>query len=321
MDRLTLERRPVWLYLVAIGLGLGLGSAWPGAAAALSKALWPVLGALLYVTFVQIPLWHLPDALRDGRFMVAVLTGNFLVVPILVGLVLPWLPADPALRLGVALVLLVPYTDWFITFTQLGGGNAARAIAVTPLNLLLQLALLPVYLWLMVGHELEGVLALTNLWPAILLVGLPLALAALTERWIEAAPARARLRDGLAWLTVPLLALVVLLIAAGNPQTVNEAGPLWLPAVGVFVAYVFVAALSALALARLFGLAFDAGRTVAFSLGTRNSFVVLPFALALPEGWALAVVVIVLQTLVELLGMVLYLWWVPRLFPSARPLR
>lgn len=57
-----------------------------------------------------------------------------------------WLPDDPALRLGVRLALLVPCTDWFITFTQLGRGNTSRAIAVTPLNLLLQLLLLPVYL-------------------------------------------------------------------------------------------------------------------------------------------------------------------------------
>jgi ACR3 family arsenite efflux pump ArsB len=53
------------------------------------------------------------------------------------------------------------------------------------------------------------------------------------------------------------------------------------------------------------------GRTLAFSLGTRNSFVVLPFALALPPGWE-AAVLIVLQSLVELLGMVLCLWALPR---------
>jgi ACR3 family arsenite transporter len=56
----------------------------------------------------------------------------------------------------------------------------------------------------------------------------------------------------------------------------------------------------------------DAGRTLAFSLGTRNSFVVLPFALALPAGWETTVVVIVFQSLVELFGMVFYLWWLPR---------
>ena len=53
-------------------------------------------------------------------------------------------------------VLLVPCPDWFITFSQLGAGNVPRAIAVTPVNLLLQLLLLPVYLWLMLGADLSA---------------------------------------------------------------------------------------------------------------------------------------------------------------------
>jgi ACR3 family arsenite efflux pump ArsB len=60
------------------------------------------------------------------------------------------------------------------------------------------------------------------------------------------------------------------------------------------------------------------GRTLAFSLGTRNSFVVLPFALSLSAGWEAAAVVIVLQSLVELFGMLAYLAWVPRLFAGQR---
>jgi hypothetical protein len=55
--------------------------------------------------------------------------------------------------------------------------------------------------------------------------------------------------------------------------------------------------------------------------GTRNSFVVLPFALALPEAWEAAIVVIVLQSLVELWGMVAYLWAVPRILPRDGPRR
>jgi ACR3 family arsenite transporter len=43
-----------------------------------------------------------------------------------------------------------------------------------------------------------------------------------------------------------------------------------------------------------------------FSLGTRNSFVMLPLALSLPGAWSAAVVVIVFQSLVELFGMVPY---------------
>ena len=47
--------------------------------------------------------------------------------------------------------------------------------------------------------------------------------------------------------------------------------------------------------------------------GTLNALV-LPLALALPQGWSIAAVVVVTQSLVELLGMLVYLRWVPRLF-------
>jgi len=70
-------------------------------------------------------------------------------------------------------------------------------------------------------------------------------------------------------------------------------------------------------LAGLFRLPTESARTLAFSLGTRNSFVVLPVALALPPSWESAVVVVVFQSLVELFGMTAYLWTIPRvLFPG-----
>lgn len=82
--------------------------------------------------------------------------------------------------------------------------------------------------------------------------------------------------------------------------------------VPLFVFYLLLAALIAKGLSRLLRLPLDQGRTLAFSFGTRNSFVVLPFALALPADREVSAVVIVVQSLVELLGMVLYLVWVPR---------
>jgi hypothetical protein len=56
-------------------------------------------------------------------------------------------------------------------------------------------------------------------------------------------------------------------------------------------------------------------------VSTVLTVVVLPFALALPAGWENTVVVIRVQSLVELFGMFLYLVWIPRyLFvaPSSR---
>ena len=314
MDRLTLERRQVWIYLVAIVGGLVLGSAAPGIGPRFEVLLWPVLAALLYATFVQVPLLHVRDAFRDGRFVLAILLGNFVFIPLLVWLALQLLPDDPALQLGVLLVLLVPCTDWFITFAQLGRGNTAHAIAVTPLNLLLQLLLLPLYLWLMLpAADFSAALKTEDMLPAALvLVGFPLAAAALTERWVEARPERTVWRERLGWWPVPLLAVVVFLIAGAQVGTVLNAGPVLLTVLPVFVGFLLVLALLARSLAHWLRLPVDAGRTLAFSLGTRNSFVVLPFALALPAGWETTVVVVVFQSLVELFGMVVYLWWLPR---------
>ena len=48
-------------------------------------------------------------------------------------------------------------------------------------------------------------------------------------------------------------------------------------------------------------------------MGERRSSVVLPLALALPTAYAITPVVVVTQTLVELLGMVAYVHTIPRL--------
>jgi len=316
-SRLALERQQVWIYLVAIIAGLVFGSFQFELATLFEALLWPALGLLLYATFAQVPLLHLNDAFLDHRFIKAVLIGNFILLPLLVWGLVQFLPDHPALRLGVLLVLLLPCTDWFITFSQLGGGNVPRAISITPINLLLQLLLLPVYLWLMVGTELSAVLKLTDIWPVIVLVLTPLLLAAVSESWIEAQPKRSLWRDRLAWLPVPLLALVVFLIANTQVNVVIGALAFMPVVVPIFVIFLLLAALIAWILARWLRLPTDQGRTLAFSLGTRNSFIVLPFALALPVGWEVVAVIIVVQSLVELFGMVFYLWWIPgRLFSA-----
>jgi ACR3 family arsenite efflux pump ArsB len=315
IDRASLERHQVWVYLVAIALGLALGTAAPGLAPAFETALWPVLGLLLYTTFTQVPLTHLGEAMRDARFVTTVLGGNFLAVPLLVAALLPLVPVDPAVRLGVVLVLVVPCTDWFITFTHLARGDTARAIAVTPLLLLAQLLLLPAYAWLLVGGGVTAEVPLDHVATAFgALIILPLVGAWLTERRAE--------RDGgaliarLAWAPVPLLAVVVFLIAASQVGAVAEALPLLAKVTVAFVLFLAMTLALGVGLARAADLTGRAGRTLTFSLGTRNSFVVLPLALALPPAWHTSAIVIVVQSLVELFGMLVFLRLVPRLLPE-----
>lgn len=311
MNRAALERHQVWLYLLAIAFGLGLGTRWPVAAAALEALVWPTLALLLFATFLQVPLLQVRQALRDRRFAAAVVLGNFVLVPLLVWVLVEVFALSPSVRLGVLLVLLVPCTDWFITFCHLGRADVARALAVTPLNLVMQLALLPVYLGFMSDAGSRAVWSASALLPALLVVLAPLAAAVVVERFARSRPGVEWLRKTLAGWPVPLLALVVGFIAAAQVGAVKAAlAELWgvLP---LFALYLLLAALLGRVLSTVFQLPVGQGRTLAFSLSTRNSFLVLPLALSLPAGWELAAVVVVAQSLVELLGLVLLVRGIP----------
>ncbi|WP_150911491.1 arsenic resistance protein [Marinobacter halotolerans] len=314
----TLERYQVWLYLSGILAGMALGHSLPETTAYFEEMLWPVLGVLLYATFTQIPLTHLARAFRDKRFNAALVLGNFLVMPGIVWLLMFLAPADPAVRLGILLVLLVPCTDWFISFTHLGGGDGTRAIAASPILLILQIVLLPLYLWLFLDEAMVDANLAGHLLPVFFgLILTPLLLAWLTEKGAEKRPKVERLVSALGWLPVPALTLVVFLVAGSQIALVTESGGiLWLLLV-IFTLYLVAAALAGQLLSRIFDLPGARGRTLAYSFGTRNSFVVLPFAIALPDLWAPAVVVIVFQSLVELFGMTGYVKWLPRLIRAS----
>lgn len=320
MSQQKLERGQVWIYLAAILAGLAIGNNRPELSDLFETALWPLLALLLYSTFTQIPLAHLPQAIRDYRFMGAILIGNFIIMPLVVWGLLIFLPDIPAIRLGVLLVLLMPCTDWYMSFTHLAGGDTRRAIAATPVNLLVQLCMLPIYLWLFMGETFLELTITDRIIPAFtLLIIMPLLAAWLTRYMVhrnkkkKEHKTRQDLIEKVGWLPVPLLAIVVFLVAAAHVQTVVGALPILSLVPGIFAAFLVAAILVGMLLTRMFKLPATSGHALIFSLGTRNSFVVLPLALALSAQWQAATVVIVLQSLVELFGMVVYLWLIPRL--------
>ncbi|GAA0658878.1 hypothetical protein GCM10010193_07040 [Kitasatospora atroaurantiaca] len=86
-----------------------------------------------------------------------------------------------------------------------------------------------------------------------------------------------------------------------------------------YVIFLVVMAFAGKAVARLIRLDSGAGRAIVFTGATRNSLVVLPLALAPPGDLAVAAVVVVTRTLVEVLGMVTFVRLVPRLVPGDAP--
>ncbi|MDR2327833.1 MAG: arsenic resistance protein [Acidovorax sp.] len=324
MLRDRLEHHQVLIYFAAVVLGAALAWAVPGTQA-LEAAINPALALMLFVTFLQVPLAELGRALQQSsqwRFVGALLLANFVLLPLLAALLLQGLPGDTLLRLGVLLVLLAPCIDYVVTFSHLGKADAHLLLAATPVLLLAQMLLLPLYLNLLLGDAVGTLIASGASRQAFVqafthafvwLMALPLLLAALVQQWAKRSPAGERSAATLGLLPVPATALVLLLVVAAVLPQLGAAGDAALRVLPVYIAFAVVAPLLGWLAARLLCLPAAAGRAVAFSAGTRNSLVVLPLALAVPGAMPVLPAIIVTQTLVELVAELFYIRLLPRL--------
>ncbi|RDG34714.1 arsenic resistance protein [Streptomyces corynorhini] len=312
-----MEHHQVAIYLVAMAAGALLGRLAPAVGPGLEHAINPVLGALLFVTFLQVPAGELVRSLRDGRFLAAALVVNFVVVPLVVAAMFAFLPTDQAVRVGVLLVLLCPCVDYVIVFSGLAGGSNRRLLAATPLLLVAQMLLLPGFLYLFMGSGLADVVEVGPFLEAFLfLIVIPLGLAWGLQVWAARRPAGLKVSDAATTTMVPLMAMTLLAVVASQFPKLGDSFGDVAAVVPFYVLFLVVMAFAGKAVARAFRLDVPAGRAIVFTGATRNSLVVLPLALALPDTLAVAAVVVVTQTLVEVLGMVAYVRLVPRLVPG-----
>jgi len=288
---------------------VGFGA--PESATLLEAFINPVLAVLLYVTFLEIPFVRIRRAFRNRRFISAAVVMNFLVVPVVVA-VLTFPIQDPLVLVGALMVLLTPCIDYVVTFTEMAGGNAEQVTAVTPVLMLVQLALLPIYLWFFMGKEVTTVVEPEPFLEAFfVIIALPLAGAWLTQRLAQnSAPAR-RWQSAMEWLPVPMMGLTVLVVIASQLPRVRDSVGEVATVIPVYVAFFLVMPLLARTVSGLLGMDVGERRALVFTSVTRNSLVVLPLALALPEAYVLAPAVVVTQTLVELSGMVVLTRAVP----------
>lgn len=318
----TLERHQVVLCLAAIAGGAAVGILAPATAPVVAPAITPVIALLLFATFLGVPFRTLGPALRDTRFAGTVLAVNFLVVPLVVFVLSRAVAADEAALVGVLLVLLTPCVDYVIVFAGLAGGARDKLLAATPLLMVMQILLLPLYLLLMAGPAVVGAFDLRPFVEAfLLLIALPLGAAVLVQLGARRVRAVARIQDAATTAMVPLMMLTLAVVVASQIADVAGRAGALLAVVPVYLAFAAVMVPLGIVAGRVAGLAVPERRAVVFSGVTRNSLVVLPLALALPAGFALTPLVVVTQTLVELVAMVVLVAVVPRLVrhPSSTP--
>ena len=79
-----MERNQIPLYLAALVFGAAVGLLVPAVAHPAELTTIPILGLLLYATFLSVPFAKIGQAFRDWRFPSTVLVVNFVLVPIVV---------------------------------------------------------------------------------------------------------------------------------------------------------------------------------------------------------------------------------------------
>ncbi|PTV61583.1 MULTISPECIES: arsenic resistance protein [Pseudomonas] len=314
MTREQLETRQIPIYFAAVLAAIVFGLLASDTARQLEALITPAIAVLMYAMFLQIPFLDLRQGLGNRRFITALLLANFMLVPLLVWAITRGLVEHPAILVGALLVLLTPCIDYVVVFTHIGKGDSRLTLAATPLLLLAQLVLLPVYLALMLGGSSEVAISITPFLEAfVLLIVLPMALAVLTSAGARRSRAIATWNDAWAWLPVPAMALVLMVVIASQIVVVLRDFDRLLPVIPVYIGFMLLAPVLGFASARLLRLPASEARSVTFSAATRNSLVVLPLALALPEEMrGLAAAAVITQTLVELVSELIYVRAVPR---------
>jgi len=316
-----IEHHQARIYFICIFIAAGYGLIFPHSAAALHKWVSIVIAIVLFSMFSQIPFPSFTHVFRNRRFTIALLLVNFVVVPIVVWVLSFYLHNEPRLLLGVYLVLLVPCVDYVIIFTALGGGNEKLMLLSTPILFVLQMVLLPIFLMLFLGENAEGFVHAKPFITAFVdLIVIPLGIAVFLQIYANRSSTGTQLVRVSSWLPVPFMALTLFIIVASQLAKILNEFNIVIKVIPIYVAFMVVMPIISKYIAIMFKLNISSGRTLLFSGSTRNSLVVLPLAFALPEHERVIVsAVIVTQTIVELIGELIYIWLVPNILLRETP--
>lgn len=105
------------------------------------------LGMMLFGLFLEVPLNELKNSFKNVKFTSASLIINFIWTP-LFGYFLGslFLKGNIDIFIGFFMLILTPCTDWYLVFTKIAKGDLSLSLSILPMNLVLQIILLPIYL-------------------------------------------------------------------------------------------------------------------------------------------------------------------------------
>lgn len=209
----------------------------------------------------------------------------------------------PDFWVGAILYTLTPCIGWYLIFTDIAKGDIPWGIALLPWNITLQVALMPFYLYILVG-KIIPVDILTLARSVGLFLVAPFLLSYLVQKIMISKKGRDYFFGTFkhAMGEVKLWALVVVILSmfvsqrSLNISDINKVGLLIL----FLIAFFFVLFILAIIIGKTFKLGYEDTVTMAFTTTARNSEAVIGVAVAAFPGHPLVYLAIIVGPVVEL---------------------
>jgi len=225
LSQILTKYRVTILLLSAIIAGSMTGLTVPDSSVVLGEYVDITILVLVFLIFLEVPYEKLAEAAGQITFISVTWITNFIIIPLTgFGIAYLFLGNQPLLFVGLLIYFMSPCTDWFLAFTKIANGDTATGSILIPINMISQLLLYPVYLFIFANRyasvpltDMMQTLVNWFLWPFLLAIILHVAIKKVTtvSTYERIQHVNTRIIEG-------VLTLLVFIIFAANIATINQ---------------------------------------------------------------------------------------------------
>ena len=254
---------------------------------------------MLYGLFLEVPLNDLKDSFKNIKFTSTSLIINFIWTPLFgyfIGSL--FLKGNVDVLIGFFMLILTPCTDWYLVFTKLAKGDLTLSLSILPINLILQIILLPVYLILFFssGNTMDYVQLAYSL---LIVIVIPF-IAAQTTKFLLKDDLKQKATEIFTDLQIWFLSLAVFCIFASQGEllftNLNSVVTIFIPLIIFFIANVIIDLL----VSEKINFGYSEYASLTMTTLARNSPLALAIAINSFPGHELISIALVIGPLIEL---------------------
>ena len=291
----------VMLSAAIIGLCIGSFTDSGDLAASLIE---PFLMLMLFLVFLSVDLGRFRESFSNVGFLSSAVLINFVWTPILAYILgIMFFNGSIDLRIGLIMLLVTPCTDWYLVFTAVSKGNVSLSSTLLPINLTLQILLMPVYLLVFMGQSADfDTVSMLGSMVFVLLIPF---LGAMTVKLLSLRVSsvegfRGTLDDNCDNLQLFFLCLAIVSMFASESQTLIDNLDMMFTMVIPLMIFFVVSYVLSSAVSRAQGYSYDDTTSLIFTTMARNSPLSLAIAVAVFPDRPLIALVLMIGPLIEL---------------------